>query len=530
MQKNTILFVVLSAVTIFLWYYFFTPTKAQTIQQQTVQTQTVKQTESVKADNQYTQTQTQGVQSGKEETIKIETDLYKAVFSNSGASILSWSIKEKNGQWVDLVLPNSAPMLANFQNVKYKIVSKSNEKVIFEYASPEGWKIRKAYSLSLDSYLHNLNISILKTNPNAVLPKISLEWGPGLGTDKKEMDENTAVTRIIAYTAANPGKLKKLKNDSEQASLYRWAAIDNRYFLAAFIPEKSINFDEIISAKESKSQPFSLTMTALVPQGANSADYSINFYLGPKGYTYLKTYKIGLEKSVDFGFFGFLAKIALAVLSFFYKLTNNYGWAIILLTSVIQVLVLPLTLKSFKSAAAMKRVQPMIKEIQDKFKDNPQRLQAEMMNIYKTQKVNPLGGCLPMLLQLPIFWAFFQMLRNSYELRNEGWILWVKDLSAADHFFNWGFSIPLLGEYLNLLPLIMGVGMFLQQKMTSATSDPTQRRIMYIMPIVFTFMFWRFPAGLVLYWLTNSLCSMVVQFFVLRKDAKQNQVKVTRVS
>jgi YidC/Oxa1 family membrane protein insertase len=143
-----------------------------------------------------------------------------------------------------------------------------------------------------------------------------------------------------------------------------------------------------------------------------------------------------------------------------------------------------------------------------------------MINIYRTQKVNPLGGCLPMLLQLPIFWAFFTMLRNAYELRSAGWILWVKDLSAADHFI-------MIGSFcIHLLPLIMGFGMFLQQKMTAVTSDPTQKKIMYIMPILFTFMFWSFPSGLVIYWITNSVISMIEQYFVLKKE--EARIKVSR--
>jgi YidC/Oxa1 family membrane protein insertase len=142
-----------------------------------------------------------------------------------------------------------------------------------------------------------------------------------------------------------------------------------------------------------------------------------------------------------------------------------------------------------------------------------------MMNIYKSHKVNPLGGCLPMLCQLPIFWAFFTMLRNAYELRGAPWILWVNDLSASEV----AFSIS--GFPVHLLPLIMGAGMFLQQKISTAASDPMQRRMMYILPIVFTFMFWSFPSGLVLYWLTNSICSMIGQYIVSRRDVS----KVKRV-
>jgi YidC/Oxa1 family membrane protein insertase len=362
--------------------------------------------------------------------------------------------------------------------------------------------------------MNNLTISLSKVRADAVLAQVELEWGPGLGTDEKEQKENVSLTRALAFSAAKPGKIKKLKKESVSAPLYRWAAIDNRYFLAAFIPEKSIDFDQIIPSRLDKKRPYSITITANAPKESESKEYSINFYLGPKGYTYLKTYNLGLEKAVDFGFFGFLGKLAFSVLSFLHNVTGNYGWAIIILTLIIQVLILPLSLKSYKAMAGMKRVQPMIKDIQAKFKDNPQRLQAEMMNLYKSQKVNPLGGCLPMLLQLPIFWAFFTMLRNAYELRNEAWILWVKDLSAAD-------QIMQLGVFnLNLLPLIMGLGMFFQQKMTTAAADPMQRRIMYIMPIVFTFMFWTFPSGLVLYWLTNSVCSMILQFAIMKTDKR----------
>ncbi|MDR3257057.1 MAG: membrane protein insertase YidC [Endomicrobium sp.] len=506
MQKNSILFIVFSAFTIFIWYFFLAPQQPKQSYQQPVQTQDttvkIKNTNLDKSDAHNTY---------KEEQINIETEQYKAILTNKGAAILSWSIKEKNGQWVDLVFPESAPVMANFPGSIYKIISKSNKKIIFEYVSREGWKITKTYNLS-DLYMHNLDISIEKTN-EVVFPQITLEWGPGLGTDSKEIRENISLTRVLAYTEVKPSQLKKLKDNFETAALYKWAAIDNRYFLAAFIPEKSVDFDKIIPSRLDKKHPYSVILTAVVPKDINKKEYSIKFYLGPKGYTYLKTYNLGLEKTVDFGFFGFLGKIAFAVLTFLRNITHNYGWAIIMLTTIIQILVLPLTLKSFQSAAAMKRIQPIIKDVQTKYKDNPQRLQAEMLNIYRSQKVNPLGGCLPMLLQLPIFWAFFTMLRNAYELRNEEWILWVKDLSASDQFMH-------LGSFnLNLLPLIMGIGMFLQQKMTAVTSDPTQRRIMYIMPIVFTFMFWSFPSGLVLYWLTNSVISMIEQYFIIRKDA-----------
>lgn len=521
MQKNTILFLVFSMSALFLWYLFTAPQQVpqQNMQDETAQTATVETAQiSGKSQTQLSPDfEKHNIEKEfiDEKEIFVETDLYKATFSNRGAAILSWSIKEKNGNWVDLVLPQAAPVIANFPGSNYKIISSSNEKLIFEHISNEGWKITKTFTLSQDSYMHKLDINIQKLTENAKLPQIELEWGPGLGTDQKEQKENTITTRALAYTAEQAGRLKKLKKDPEQAAFYKWAAIDNRYFLAAFIPENPSDFDKIIPSKLGKKYPYSLNITAIEPKESTEKTYSLHFYLGPKGYTYLKTYNLGLEKSVDFGFFGFLGKAAFFMLATLHKITSNYGWAIILLTLFIQVLILPLTLKSLRAAATMKRVQPLIQEIQTKFKDNPQRLQVEMLNVYKTQKVNPLGGCLPMLLQLPIFWAFFTMLRNAYELRGEPWILWVKDLSIADQFL----QLPFLN--INLLPLIMGLGMFFQQKMTAAVSDPTQKRIMYIMPIIFTVMFWTFPSGLVLYWLTNSVVSMVLQFIVLKKeDAK----------
>jgi YidC/Oxa1 family membrane protein insertase len=510
MQKNSMLFVILSAAVIFGWYFFIAPQSKQVNQPQS-QVQIENKESSTVQFAQNNQIQGRDVlQSVEEEKINIETEKYKVVLTNKGAAVLSWSVKEKNGEWVDLVFPGSSPPLANFPGSVYKIVSKSDDKIVFEYASKDGWKIIKTYNLS-GSYMHNLNI-VVEKGTSVSVPEIALEWGPGLGTDTKEAKENVSLSRALAYTADEPYKLKKLKNESELAPSYKWAAVDNRYFLAAFIPEKSSDFDKIIPSKLDKKHPYSVTMTATVPQNVQKKEYSVNFYLGPKGYTYLKSYNLGLEKTVDFGFFGFLGKVAFAVLMFFYKSTHNYGWAIIMITIVIQILVLPLTLKSLKSAAAMKHVQPLIKDIQTKYKNEPRRLQAEMLNIYKTKKVNPLGGCLPMLLQLPIFWAFFTMLRNAYELRNEGWILWIKDLSASDQFMHLGdFSV-------NLLPLLMGIGMFFQQRMTMAVSDPMQKRMMYLMPVIFTFMFWSFPSGLVIYWITNSIISMIEQYFIIKEE------------
>lgn len=521
MQKNTVMFVVSSTVFLLLWYMFFQPKPdeqqilLQQPKQNVVQTQDTTTKEFNISDEGKFVSRQEISSNIQEEEITLETEKYKAVFSNKGAAIKHWYIKEQNNTMVDLVLPEASPVLANFPGCIYEIVEKTDSKLVLSYTSIQNWKITKTFDLSKD-YLHAINIQLEKLSPDAKLPGIEFNWGPGLGTDNKELKENISVTRIIGYTSTRPSKLEKIKDENNPAQLYKWVAIDNRYFLVALIPDSSLNYDNVGMVRQNKKMPKTLIYSAKVKQEGNVQNFALKFYVGPKSYSYLKTFNTGVEQTVDFGFFGFLGKIAMSVLFALYGLTNNYGWAIILMTIIIQILVLPLTLKSFKAMAGMKRIQPIMKDIQTKYKDDPKRLQVEMMNLYRTHKVNPFGGCLPMLLQLPIFWALFQTLRNAYELRYSPWVLWVKDLSACDSLFYIG-SIPF-----NLLPLIMGFIMFLQQKLTTATSDPTQRKMMYIMPIIFTVMFWGFPSGLVLYWLTNSVVSIFIQFFVLRKDEKMS--------
>jgi YidC/Oxa1 family membrane protein insertase len=208
---------------------------------------------------------------------------------------------------------------------------------------------------------------------------------------------------------------------------------------------------------------------------------------------------LDLVKSVDFGMFGVIAKVLLWGLRYFHSLTNNYGWAIIILTFYIQFLLLPLTIKNYRHSNRMRELQPHIKKLQDQFKSDPKRLQAETFNLYKRHGMKFMGmeGCFPILLQIPVFIAFYATLRAAYELRGAPWIFWIKDLGVYDPYY--------------VLPILMGVGMFLQQKMTSVATDPAQARMMYMMPFIFTFMFFKLPAGLVLYWCVNSMTTIVIQ-------------------
>ncbi len=276
----------------------------------------------------------------------------------------------------------------------------------------------------------------------------------------------------------------------------------------AMMPKQG-KFNQIVVEK-SKENPGVISLASSVGEidAQGSKRWEIDIYGGPKGYTQLKQLGFGLEHAVDFGMFGFLGKWALKALYYLRGVTGNYGWAIILLTVALQVIVLPLTVKSFQSTLAMKKLQPKLQELQKRYKGDAMRLNQETMKLYKDSGTNPFGGCLPMILQIPVFWAFFTMLRNAYELHGAPWMGWIRDLSIKDPFY--------------VLPLVMGGGMFLQQKLSGPMGgDPAQAKIMMLMPVVFTFMFLNFPSGLVLYWLTNSLVGITVQYYLSQRDTSK---------
>jgi YidC/Oxa1 family membrane protein insertase len=254
-------------------------------------------------------------------------------------------------------------------------------------------------------------------------------------------------------------------------------------------------------------------LETLAPGASNSYDY--NLFYGPKKLTLLNEIGFNLGKIVYFGWFDIIAKPMLYLLNWFYSVAHNYGVAIILVTIILKAIFWPITQKGLKSMKNMQKLQPKVVKLKEKYKDDPTKMNAEMMNLYKTYKVNPLGGCLPMILQIPVFFALYKVLLQSIELRHAPFMLWINDLSAPDRLYL-GFDIPYLGG-LPVLTLLMGASMFLQQKMTPTTADPTQARIMMFLPLIFTVMFVNFASGLVLYWFINNLLSILQQYLINRQ-------------
>jgi YidC/Oxa1 family membrane protein insertase len=212
---------------------------------------------------------------------------------------------------------------------------------------------------------------------------------------------------------------------------------------------------------------------------------------------------------MNLGWFGPISLLLLRIMNFSHRLTGNYGVDIILLTCLVKIVFWPLTQKSFKSMREMQKLQPEMQKLREKYKDDAKQMNTEIMELYKRHKVNPLGGCLPMVLQIPVFFGLYQLLANIIQLRHAPFVLWIHDLSAPERLDVMGYGIP-------VLTLLLGASMFLQQKMAPPAGDPTQQKIMMFMPLIFTFMFIGFPAGLTLYWLTNNVLTIAQQYFVIR--------------
>jgi YidC/Oxa1 family membrane protein insertase len=440
-----------------------------------------------------------------EAVVPADTILHDAnneiVFSAKGGAVRNWRLSSK-GQEVDLVLNPDADTLplATFPDTVFKITPEIGRAVL-EATLPNGLHLTKTLTLSPSGHMHQISFRFQNPTSHPIdLSNWEWGWGPGVGTAFTELKDNPRVTRAITL-----GKLKvHVIKEVDHPEFGRWAAIDNRYFLVAFIPQTPHPVELSVTGAKAQTSLHLIENTQVPAHGETTLIYDL--YAGPKGFEQLKKYGKGLEESVDFGTFSALGRLILDAIYYLKAVTGNYGVAIILLTIGIQICMSPLTIKSFKATLAMKKLQPKIAAIQAQFKNDPKRLNVEMMNVYKSTGTNPFGGCLPMLLQLPIFWALFTTLRNAYELRGAPFFGWIHDLSTPDVLMQVG------GFPVHALPLVMGGAMFFQQKMSGATSDPTQKQMMTMMPIMFTFMFYGFPSGLVLYWLTNNIMTMTFQW------------------
>jgi YidC/Oxa1 family membrane protein insertase len=342
---------------------------------------------------------------------------------------------------------------------------------------------------------------------------MSVGWYEGMnpkGPDAGEVVFDQVVVLQKNKLQAHPFAKFDGATPIEMKSDIDWMGFSGRYFLAAVVPEAEEANDLRVWMRREQDHVESVL---IIPPTAFHTHAEV--YAGPKDINRLEAVGHGLRKAVDLGWFTFIALPMLQALRFLHHFTGNFGVAIIILTVVIKVLFFPLTKKSFQSMRAMQKLQPEMQKIRERLKDKPDEMNREVMELYKRHKVNPLGGCLPMVLQIPVFVGLYNALLNAVELRHAPFIGWIHDLSAPDRLGS--IQLPFVPHPgIPVLTLVMGVSMLVQQWMTPSAGDPAQQRAMMIMPVVFTFMFINFPAGLTLYWLVNNLLTIGQQYAMTR--------------
>jgi YidC/Oxa1 family membrane protein insertase len=390
--------------------------------------------------------------------------------------------------------------------------------IFFSWKSPGGVVVEKRFLFSPKTYVVGLEVIIKNGSGRPIKDSLTLsllEMGP-----EAESRYGFEGPSALINDKLEQIKIKKIQKQDVYPGKLKWIAIQDRYFISAIMPNEAIDASMHLSnggdiLKNTYVQP----EQTILPNQQHVFKYSLFF--GPKSMAVLKSADYDLIKAVNFGMFDILAKPCVYIMNFIYKFIPNYGVAIIILTLLSKILLWPLGNKSYKSMAQMKKIQPLMAEIKEKYKDDKKKMNEEMMGLYKTYKVNPLGGCLPMVVQIPVFFALYRMLYGAIELRHAPFIWWINDLSAPDRLFRFNFSIPFMQPPYGIpvLTIIMGVTMFIQQKMSPPAGDPTQAKMMMLMPIVFTVIFINFSSGLVLYWLVNNVISMVQQYYIQKKYA-----------
>jgi len=428
-------------------------------------------------------------------------------------------------EMIDLSLPDALPINTSFVYPNGTVASVTGwnvgsdsdeisaldrpEHLVFSGVDQNSMQFEKKFEFRPDEYKILFDMVITNTSLGTIEGNPFLEWTTKLpeksggGMFSSSGQSAPRFTYLIKDSAE-----KKNLDDIEEEIIIQgddvaWTAIEEKYFISAVIPENIRPAQIRLSASE-RIVSYKLVYPYLRLSAGESQSFKFALYIGPRDSTILQEQNAQLERTIDFGWFDIISKPLLLTLKFLNGFLHNWGISIIVLTIFIKILFWPLTNKSFKSMKGMQKIQPEIKALKEKHKDNKEEFAKQQMALFKRYKVNPLGGCLPMVLQIPVFIALYRALMDSIELRHAAFIpFWINDLAAKDPTY--------------IAPLIMGASMFLQQKMTPTTVDPSQAKIMMFMPVIFTVMFLNFPAGLVIYWLVNNLISIAQQMYINKK-------------
>ena len=397
-------------------------------------------------------------------------------------------------------------------------LNQGEKSIVFSWTSPHGVVVEKVFTFVADSYLIGMDVFIKNGSGMPLKDDLEIAISGAVNSDNARYSFEGPIALINEELVQV--KVKKIEEKDTFQGKVEWAGFTDRYFLSSLIPKNITDARVKVSYSEPVTTTRYITSLDRIDPG-KQIQVSFDCFMGPKNLKLLSSYENNLKKAINFGWFDLLAKPCLMGMNLIHDVIPNYGIAIILLTILIKLLFWPLGTKSYKSMNDMKKVQPLMMEIREKYKDDKQKMNQEVMNLYKTYKVNPMSGCLPMVVQMPIFFALYRMLYQAIELRHAPFMGWIQDLSAPDRLFDFGVTIPFMqAPYgIPVLTIIMGATMFLQQKMSPSTGDPTQAKLMMLMPLFMTVIFVNFPAGLVLYWLVNNVLSIGQQYYIQKKVA-----------
>jgi len=470
-------------------------------------------------------------------TITVKTPLYSASLATEGGAISSFLLNEYKdapaGKPLDIVGGKSVLPLALYldedrpplpsplvfaTNAPAEIVVKAGEtrSVLLTWESTAGVRLAREYVFHGDKYEFAARVQATNGSKEPVAVRPGLELGQVY--EGELAGDSYSFAGIVVgsgKSGLNRYDLKDISKGKVEKGPARWYAADAKYFTWIVLPEREWSVTRASLVGETGAR-VAAADTAAVLQPGDTVRAGARVFAGPKRSALLEATGKDLPELIDFGWFAVVAKPLVFLMKASNRVTGNYGIDIILLTILIKILFYPLTQKSMVSMRKMQELGPILKTLKEKYKGDAQRLNQETMNLYKTYKINPLSGCLPMLAQIPVFIALYKGLLVTIELRHAPFFLWVNDLSAPEHLWDIavaGYTLPI-----RLLPLLMGISMFVQQKMTpSAGMEPAQQKMMLLMPVIFTFMFWSFPTGLVIYWLVNNVLAIGQQIMYNRK-------------
>ena len=408
----------------------------------------------------------------------------------------------------------------NFKLVSSKLEMGDADKldVVFE-SEKGGVAVRKIFTFQRAHYGVDVTTEVINRSASSVTPSIYYQLTRDGGKPEGESSMYATFTGPAVYSEEE--KFQKISFDdvADKSAKYQknanngWVAMVQHHFVSAWVPPQGEDRENYVRAvaKDLYSVGSLVSLGTIEP--CKSVTNKAVLYSGPQDQDRLEQIAPGLELVVDYGWLTFLAKPIYWLLAFLYDIVGNWGWAIVLLTCIVKAILYPVSAAGYRSMARMKEVTPRMKALQEKYKDDKERLNQAMMELYRSEKINPVGGCLPIALQIPVFLALYWVLQGSVELRGAPWIFWVNDLAMPDPWF--------------VLPAVMAVTMFLQILLNPKPTDPVQARMMYIMPLVFSVMFFVFASGLVLYWLTNNVLSILQQWWINKTIAEERAKRLS---